>query len=126
MKMHLVNKLLDIDFLCVNIDDEARAIFCLDLKELVSRPISNCGRIFNSLKTKKAIDNYEENKTIENHHLAVHFILIDTLVSYILRDECKWESINHIVNETLKCSTIKTGISEEIFNYFQTFKLKTA
>jgi len=124
---YLINKLLDINFLCVNIDKEAQELFkYLNLEELIAKQESRSKRIFISFNTKKAIDNFNKNKTVENHHLAIHFILIDNLISYIIRQDCKWESIELILNETLKCSIVENRISEDVFNYFQSLELKAA
>lgn len=97
--------LFDIKFLCVEIDEDAKTLFKYwNLREKTNTP----SRVnFVSFSRMQAIIGFEKNPTIENHHIAIHWVLIDKayyLLSLPYLNDEQYDSLCFILNETLKCS----------------------
>ena len=118
MIQEIINDLLDLNFLCVEVDDDAKDLFLLDLQILLKKDSVEKGWGFISFNRIEAIKKFNDNKTLENHHIAIHWVLIDKLIFRLTKKDWTIQDksiIQFLAGETLKCSNNKK-IMERIIN----------
>lgn len=111
----LLNKLYSLEFLCVELDEEAHNLFKWhpDLRNTwLSHVSENNG--FISFRRMEALDAYENSQTVENHHIVMHWHLIDCMVFHLTKQSPKVNKIYFILSETLKCAKTFEDIKKDI------------
>lgn len=137
--MELVNKLLSLEFSCIDIDDEARVLYNASIypmdKDMNTMDPSyimenstflNLKIDFVSNRTIKALETYKKEINVMNHHLFIHSILLDILTFFIItknpfkkKTDTKEHAIKRLhflAEHTLGCSdnSIKDELNREI------------
>jgi hypothetical protein len=118
MIQEIINDLLDLNFLCVEVDDDAKDLVRFDLQDILKKDNVEKGWGFISFNRIEAIKKFNDDRTLENHHIAIHWILIDKLIFKLTKKD--WTNqdkniIQFLAGETLKCSNNKK-IMERIIN----------
>jgi len=115
----LINKLLNLKFSCVEIDDDAKFLYeCelegkgLTIEYLLNKVSENRG--FISFNTINAIKIYENDKTLENHHIVIHWFLIDSAIFHLSKPIKNETQIKYCLNESLKCNFEINNIMKEV------------
>lgn len=110
--MHiLVDKLLSLQFTCVDIDDLAKAAHeHMSISSLESRMDRNK---FISFRTKTAMDAVKKENTVMNHHLAIHNIIKDRFICDILKiDKLQGKDRFALIDDIFGCSQDKELIKD--------------
>jgi hypothetical protein len=113
--MELVNKLYSLEFLCVELDSEAHDLFKYypDLRASWLHHVStNNG--FISFRRMEALETYENTLTVENHHIVMHWHLVDNMVYHLTKQNPDINKIYFILGETLKCAKTFEDIKKDI------------
>lgn len=111
----LINLLLGVEFLCVELDEDAYL-----LHKAITKPESlkyylerdHKFNLFTSLKTKQAFDDCLTDYSVMNSHVFFHCVSLDFIVSALLSSE--YRDLNHLIDETLKCTSFYGGVKNEI------------
>lgn len=115
----LINKLLNLKFICVEIDEDAKFMYECEVegKGLTIEYLLNASserRGFISFNTMKAIKVFENEKTLENHHIVIHWFLIDSAIFHLSKPVKNETRIKNCLNESLKCSFELNDIIKEV------------
>lgn len=127
----LIDKLLAIEFVCVNIDEDAKFLYeqdCMNNNNNIKHYLfredkSKPPHFFRSFKTMAAWKTYLEAPTLENHHLCFHYLLVDRFIDHLIHPEVidKWsfQALDNTVKDALQCAPNSEELIKELTNYYK-------
>lgn len=111
--MDLINKLLSLNFICLDDDKEERENWenggAICQADFLAEKIG--GKGFISFKTRELQLKHLETGDYNDFHLCAHYLMIDYLVCYVALN-AELVSLEFIIEETLRCGDNKDLINE--------------
>lgn len=112
--MNLINQLQSIEFVCLDVDDEAYIHINNIAKdfEYVKNFMFGAmnARDFVSLRTYDTYQKFLITKEYDDFHLLAHLIFIDKIITFVINGT--GHSIETCIEETLRCGNNKELINE--------------